>query len=132
MSKSEAGKLAQRRYLKTVKGRVNKRKCERLNRQGTGHFAYVRRHVLYKGLTWLLTQPQYQQIIAQPCYYCTLQNDVKAGVGLDRLDNTRGYELDNVVSCCKLCNYIRGDRLTSKEMQRLGPIIRQIKLDRVQ
>jgi hypothetical protein len=54
----------------------------------------------------------------RPCHYCndelgsTREN---CGVGLDRLDNLIGYELDNVVSCCGPCNVIRSDKLTPEE-----------------
>jgi hypothetical protein len=30
--------------------------------------------------------------------------------GLDRVDNGKGYEIDNVVPCCKECNYAKCDR----------------------
>lgn len=29
--------------------------------------------------------------------------------GLDRKDNSRGYDKDNVIACCKVCNYMRHD-----------------------
>ena len=28
---------------------------------------------------------------------------------IDRLDNSRGYSLDNIVWCCYRCNAIKGD-----------------------
>lgn len=37
------------------------------------------------------------------CYYCG-GSLPRQGTGLDRLDSSRGYELDNVVACCRSCN----------------------------
>jgi hypothetical protein len=36
---------------------------------------------------------------------------------LDRADNGRGYELDNLVKCCWFCNSIKGSLLTSLDMK---------------
>jgi hypothetical protein len=29
--------------------------------------------------------------------------------GIDRLDSSRGYEMGNVVPCCKQCNWAKND-----------------------
>ena len=36
--------------------------------------------------------------------------------GLDRIDNTKGYTLENVVPCCKICNYAKHS-LSQKEWE---------------
>lgn len=36
--------------------------------------------------------------------------------GIDRVDNSLGYILSNVVSCCKICNYMKKD-LSEQEFQ---------------
>jgi hypothetical protein len=35
---------------------------------------------------------------------------------LDRVDNSRGYEVDNLVKCCWFCNTIKGSLLTHVDM----------------
>ena len=40
------------------------------------------------------------------CYYCGLDNDQ---LGLDRVDNSQGYTLENVVPCCRPCNVAKND-----------------------
>jgi hypothetical protein len=49
----------------------------------------------------------YVKLISKPCFYC---GEIKeeCGVGLDRIDNSKGYVLGNVVSCCGECNLKRG------------------------
>lgn len=34
--------------------------------------------------------------------------------GIDRIDNTKGYTKDNIVACCKHCNYAKRS-MTTKE-----------------
>jgi len=41
-----------------------------------------------------------------PCYYC---GDNIETIGLDRLNNTKGYSLDNIVSCCTPCNMMKNN-----------------------
>lgn len=42
----------------------------------------------------------------KPCYYC---GSTGIRLGLDRIDNTKSYSFDNVVSCCRLCNRAKSD-----------------------
>jgi hypothetical protein len=69
------------------------------------------------GKSFNLTLEDYTNLISQPCIYCDYELGTKVlqGSGLDRIDNTIGYELSNVQSCCMFCNYLRGDRLTVEE-----------------
>jgi hypothetical protein len=59
---------------------------------------------------WTLTLRQYKKLISKPCYYCnnaiaSVQDNI--GVGLDRLDNSKGYEPRNVIPSCHICNRTR-------------------------
>jgi len=73
----------------------------------------------HRGLEFGLTEQQYISLINNLCYYCdnnfgsTFEN--MTGVGLDRLNNSKGYFLENVVPCCTKCNVIRNDILTPEE-----------------
>lgn len=54
-----------------------------------------------------LTKEQFEIITKQPCYYCGIIQD-KGFNGIDRMDSTKGYEIDNCVSCCTECNMMKG------------------------
>lgn len=70
-----------------------------------------------RNLDCTITYDQYIKYISKPCFYCgfKLGKQVIAGSGLDRLDSSLGYVEGNVVSCCKICNTIKGDFLTVEE-----------------
>lgn len=65
----------------------------------------------------------FKMIASMPCHYCGIEPEYRSGQyewnppvkvhGLDRVDSSGGYSLDNVVSCCKWCNIAKLDR--SKE-----------------
>ena len=50
-----------------------------------------------------LTIKQYWDIKQNPCYYCGNQHNI----GIDRLDNTKGYTVENSVPCCYMCNMMK-------------------------
>ena len=68
------------------------------------------------------------------CFYCkrTWEEIAKdksnvrnqGRLGLDRIDNSRGYFLDNIVLACWRCNTIKNDFFTKNEMLQIGDIIR--------
>lgn len=61
-----------------------------------------------------LTKEEFREIIFKPCFYCGAEptkyfkvskanGNIKAN-GIDRVDNSIGYTLNNVVPCCIICN----------------------------
>lgn len=53
-------------------------------------------------------------LISSPCTYCgQIQENFN---GLDRINSAKGYTMDNVVPCCKHCNWAKND-MTIKEFE---------------
>jgi hypothetical protein len=74
-----------------------------------------------------LTLEEFQILISGNCFFCgsapyqeiKSQHTGKSRIfytGIDRVDNTIGYQIDNCVSCCKYCNYAKSD-LTMQEFK---------------
>lgn len=96
----------------------NDDKIKKNQRTGKRRYQYLVSYSKRRELSCLLTEEQFTTIIILPCNYCNNQlgSTINAtGSGLDRIDNSRGYELDNVVSCCVICNRMRGDHFTPEE-----------------
>lgn len=63
------------------------------------------------------TLEQFTKLILGNCHYCNstpmnvfnLNKNTFIYNGLDRIDNSKGHTLDNVVPCCKYCNYSKRD-----------------------
>ncbi len=73
-----------------------------------------------------LSREQFAELVSQPCHYCSHPLN-ETGSGLDRLDPDRGYTEDNVVPCCKMCNWVKSDHLLYEEMLVVGEAIRRVK-----
>lgn len=70
-----------------------------------------------RGIVWEIPQEEFNIHIKQnKCYYGDHSLE-KTGSGYDRIDHSKGYFLDNVVSCCKNCNFTRGNRYTVEEFK---------------
>lgn len=57
-----------------------------------------------RGLLNDIDLDRYKTITSQPCAYCGTTESLR---GLDRVYNDFPYTIDNVVSCCKDCNYAK-------------------------
>lgn len=58
-------------------------------------------------------------IFSSLCTYCGTTEQL----GCDRIDNSIGHTIANVVPCCARCNLTRGDRFTHGEMKIIGKTI---------
>jgi hypothetical protein len=83
-----------------------------------------------RNLEWSLELDQYLQLISLPCHYCG-GSLCKSGVGLDRLDNSNGYTLTNVVPCCGVCNVWRADHFTPEEVKVAMDAIRTFRQEKL-
>ena len=51
-----------------------------------------------------LSEREFINMSNKPCSYCG-----KEGGEIDRIDNSKGYTLDNCVSCCQKCKTMKGE-----------------------
>lgn len=126
--RSKAGRMVSRRYRQSVKGspkekasrfKTVRRLCNRFRM----NMALARR----RGKSWTIPIAEYEKLIKLPCRYCGGPLP-ETSFGLDRIDNSKGYDQNNVVPCCSLCNYARRDQFTHGEMILfIGPAVRKIR-----
>lgn len=77
-----------------------------------------------KGYNTTVTREYLESIIrCGKCIYC---GDTER-LGLDRIDNNRGHEIENVVPCCYECNCARNNNFTFEEMMIIGKAIQKVK-----
>jgi hypothetical protein len=60
----------------------------------------------HRGIEFVLNESEFMEIIKKDCSYCGTIDSVGFN-GIDRLDSDGTYCIDNCVSCCKMCNYMK-------------------------
>lgn len=70
-----------------------------------------------RNLCWEISYEDFVKNLETPCYYCQgrMNNPSQHGCHMDRIDNDKGYTLDNILPCCGSCNRVRGLVLTVEE-----------------
>lgn len=82
-------------------------------------YGNYKRSALDRGYEFRLTLYEFAHMIKQKCFYCGespnqwyKKEGAKEGVfynGIDRVDNEKGYVVENSVPCCKFCNFAKKD-----------------------
>lgn len=72
-----------------------------------------------RNISFRLTKEEFKKLTEQNCFYCGVMPKYKISRsrvngefiynGIDRVDNAKGYELVNCVSCCGICNKMKLD-----------------------
>jgi len=119
----DCGQTKEVAYLNLSNGDV--RSCGCLHRELAAHrvrerfrdypkhsrvFRYYRRNAKMRGVDWNLSKEEFFRLIQADCYFCGTPPPSRPGPydlkynGIDRIDNSKGYEEGNVVACCTTCN----------------------------
>jgi hypothetical protein len=79
-----------------------------------GVYRLYMRKAKERGYSFKINLDDFRKLTKERCYYCGIEPLQKAKHpkyngnyiynGIDRIDNSKGYILRNVVSCCKDCN----------------------------
>lgn len=78
-------------------------------------FASYYKTARHKGIPFELSREQFFDLVGKSCYYCGNEptNVSRTRLvefiynGIDRMDNSKGYTIDNCVPCCSTCNYAK-------------------------
>lgn len=108
--------LIRKSYYKDNKTKIRERQFKK-SRTIKSRYLKSINEAFRKKVEFKISLEEYETLINNQCYYCNneLGSKVVAGIGLDRVNNSIGYTVDNVVSCCKICNRIKNENLSSEE-----------------
>ena len=89
----------------------NPEKMEEANRKRResieAHFKIYQRSARLKKLQFTFSEEEFKEMVVKPCYYCNIL-DEKGFNGIDRMNQSVGYIQSNGVSCCIMCNWMKG------------------------
>lgn len=105
-----------------LSGKTQSCGCARREEKGKAAFNKLYRNyqssAKQRELEFNLSESDFEKLVTSPCHYCGSNpsqishrkygNGDFVYNGIDRIDNTQGYILGNVVSCCFICNRAKG------------------------
>lgn len=116
----DCGSIKDISHAHLLDGLIKSCGCMKTNKLafGTSAFREVFKRYKYgakkRGLSFLISEDDFEYLIYQPCFYCGTLPNQKTQLnrghgyiihnGIDRIDSSRGYEKDNCVPCCSTCN----------------------------
>jgi len=141
LSKCDCGnkKIVKTKGSDLRNGKVKSCGCFRRRRLQYGENSFNRlydtykRRSLQKGFPFNLSKEEFREITSRNCFYCGVEPKQKAGPtkkgygyyvynGIDRIDSTKGYEKDNIVTCCGQCNISKNNYSYDEFLEWVGRI----------
>lgn len=74
------------------------------SKQPSYRFLSYKKEAIRRFIDFNLSFEQFLTFWNKPCHYCGSEIE---GVGIDRIDNSVGYQINNCVPCCKTCNTMK-------------------------
>lgn len=73
-----------------------------------GRWLCAKRRAKQRGIEFRVSYKTYSVLTESPCHYCSGKLP-EAGVGLDRINSSKGYIKGNIIPCCAFCNQAKND-----------------------
>jgi hypothetical protein len=70
-----------------------------------------------RNIEFKLSENEFNNIIINSCYLCGLETSDINKNGIDRINNNKGYILENCKTCCGHCNLLKKDLLYKKLLE---------------
>lgn len=112
-SQNKVQNLKRDRELRNLWTRTN------LNRT----FYSYQKEAAKRDIEFHLTKDEFMEIIKENCVYCGDISEEKQFNGVDRVDSNGHYTIDNCVSACTLCNYLKHAMPVELFFQRIEHIL---------
>lgn len=123
-----------KKYALTERGhQVNLEKMRRYHKTPKGIYKVIQTNAKRRGIKILCREDFLDWYSKQKmvCYYCSIpQNKLyllpyntrtrAKRLTIDRCDNNKGYQIDNMVLACDVCNSIKSNFLNIEEMKEIG------------
>ena len=89
------------------------------NKTIAGNYRIYKSNARKKNNEFTLSLEEFTEIVVFPCTYC---GESENRIGIDRIDNEKGYTKENSTSCCKVCNYMKRKMSVKEFLQHIDKI----------
>lgn len=94
----ERGRKRRENYPELVK-----ESSERFRKTEKGYYSSYKNGAIRRGYGFELSHQEFVVFLKDDCTYCGAEN----AMGIDRIDNDKGYVLQNCTPCCTHCNRMK-------------------------
>ena len=112
-------KELKRQQYKNNKDKVIENNKKQSKKTLGGRLFSYKRSATARNIDQNLTDEEFKSFWQVSCSYCG--SEIKTIV-LDRIDSDKGYQLDNVISCCSICNKMKMDLSYDKFINQINKI----------
>jgi hypothetical protein len=74
------------------------------HKQPKGKYVIYKNGALKRNHEFTITIEEFTMFWQKGCYYCGTCIET---IGLDRIDNSKGYITGNILACCTTCNFMK-------------------------
>ena len=104
---------------------INKEKLSIKNKEREqtikGRYSRYKKSATQRGYSFDLSEDEFKLFWQKDCSYCG--SPIKT-IGLDRIDSSIGYQIDNIISCCTRCNRMKSDHTTEEWIAQMYLILK--------
>lgn len=86
-------------------------------------YSHFKNNAIVRGINFDLSEEEVLSLCSSKCFYCGKERCL----GIDRIDNSKGYTIDNCVPCCGCCNKMKMDLHLDFFLQQIEKIYSNIK-----
>ena len=104
-------------------------KQNNLNKKNSivSHYKTYQMSASDKKLDFKFSMEEFEKMVSLPCYYCGIIQE-KGFNGIDRLHSSEHYTQTNCVSCCEMCNMMKGTTGPNIFVGRVEHILTHVKV----
>ncbi len=108
----------------TDRARMTAREIEAA-RRAISRYGKYKKGAASRGLDFNISFEEFMLLWQKPCYYCGSSIET---IGIDRIDNSIGYMLGNIIPSCFVCNRAKMDMSQSEFLSHCSMIVRHLGL----
>ncbi len=94
-----------------------------------GRYNTYKKGAINRNIKFDLNKEEFALITSQKCHYCGEYSNEYFGnkySGIDRVDSSIGYNINNIVPCCAICNRMKSDYNVSNWFDQMYKILKHI------
>ncbi len=123
MDKAQQRRVREKRKNDPERYAIHKAKENALHSSPLGRLQHYRSRAKKTNLEFLLTEEQFLSFWEKPCHYC---GEKINGIGIDRIDNSKGYSIENCVPCCIDCNKMKMTKTVEQFLRKCEIIVSRV------